>query len=130
MADLYLLAEDGTVAQRWAIGDQPAAVGRDETADITIRDDTLSRRHFMIWREGDSFLIKDLSSQNGTWVDGQRVRGTALRQDVCIAAGRTLFMFSEHSLAAIPAGVLSAALTAQRAGGDARIVAAPDAAVA
>ena len=125
MADLYLLSEDGTVAQRWAIGDQPAAVGRDETADITIRDDTLSRRHFMIWREGDSFLIKDLNSQNGTWVDGQRVRGTTLRDDICIAAGRTLFMFSEHSLWASPAGVLSAALTAQRAGGDVRIVAAP-----
>ena len=59
MADLCLLAEDGTVAERWNIGDQPMAVGRDETADITIRDGTLSRRHFLIWREGDSFLIKD-----------------------------------------------------------------------
>ena len=54
----------------------------------------------MIWREGDSFLIKDLNSQNGTWVGGQRVRETTLRHDVCIAAGRTLFMFSEHPLPA------------------------------
>ena len=130
MADLYLLAEDGTVAQRWAIGDQPAAVGRDETADIIIRDDTLSRRHFMIWREGDRFLVKDLNSQNGTWVDGQRVQGTALRDDVCIAAGHTLFMFSEQSLPLNPAGVLPAALTAQRAAGGARIAAAPDAPIA
>jgi pSer/pThr/pTyr-binding forkhead associated (FHA) protein len=130
MADLYLLAEDGIEAQRWAIGDQPAAVGRDETADITIRDGTLSRRHFMIWREGDRFLIKDLNSQNGTWVDGQRVRGATLRGDVCIAAGRTLFMFSEHSLPVSPAAALSAALTAQRAAGTARNVAAPDAPIA
>ena len=113
MADLCLLAEEGAVAQRWAIGDQAAAVGRDETADITISDDTLSGRHFMIWREGDSYLIKDLNSQNGTWVDGQRVQGTTLRHDVCIAAGRTLFMFSEHSLPASPAGVVPAALAAQ-----------------
>jgi pSer/pThr/pTyr-binding forkhead associated (FHA) protein len=84
----------------------------------------------MIWREGDSFLIKDLNSQNGTCVDGQRVKGTTLRHDVCIAAGRTLFMFSEHSLPANPAGVLPAALTAQRATGAARTVAAPDAPVA
>ena len=127
MADLYLLAEDGGVAQRWAIGDQPAAVGRDETADITIHDDTLSRRHFMIWREGDRFLVKDLNSQNGTWVDGQRAREATLRADVCIAAGRTLFMFSEHSLPISPAVVLPAALTARRAAGGARTVAAPDA---
>jgi hypothetical protein len=38
-ADLVLLAEDGAAAQRWVIGDQPAAVGRDETADITIGDE-------------------------------------------------------------------------------------------
>jgi|GEM_PF-988786 len=117
MADLCLLAEDGAVAQRWAIGDQPAAVGRDESADITIRDDTLSRRHFMIWREGDCFLIKDLNSQNGTCVDGQRVQATALRHDVCIAAGRTLFMFSEHNLSAGPAAILPAALATRMTAG-------------
>jgi pSer/pThr/pTyr-binding forkhead associated (FHA) protein len=103
MADLWLLAEDGAVAQRWEIGDQPVAVGRDETADVTIRDDTLSRRHFLIWREGGSFLIKDLNSQNGTWVDGQRAQGTKLCHNVCIVAGRTLFLFSEHRLLASPA---------------------------
>ena len=125
MADLCLLAEDGAVVQRWAIGDQAAAVGRDETADITIRDDTLSRRHFMIWREGDSFLIKDLNSQNGTWVDGQRVQGTTLPQNVCIAAGHTLFMFSEHNLPASPAGVIPTALAAQSAAGGPQTLTAP-----
>ena len=44
MADLCLLAEDGAVVQRWAIGDQAAAVGRDETADITITLGTLGWR--------------------------------------------------------------------------------------
>jgi len=98
MAHLCLLNENGATAQRWEIGDQPVAVGRDDTADFTIPDDTLSRRHFLIWREGNSFLIKDLNSQNGTWVGGQRAEGTPLRQNVCIVAGRTVFMFSEDSL--------------------------------
>ena len=71
-----------------------------KAADVTIPDDTLSRRHFLIWREGESFLIKDLNSQNGTWVDGQRAQGTKLRHDVCIVAGRTVFMFCEHRLPA------------------------------
>ena len=126
MADLTLLAEDGTVAQRWAIGDQPAAVGRADTADITIHDNTLSRRHFMIWREGDSYLIKDLNSQNGTWVDGQRVRATTLRRNVCIAAGHTLFMFLERGLPVSPAGVLSPAAAPQPTASGTRIAVAPD----
>ena len=96
MAHLCLLDENGGTAQRWEIGDHPVAVGRDETADVIVPDSTLSRRHFLIWREGESFLIEDLNSQNGTWVDGQRAQGTKLTHDVCIVAGRTVFMFSEH----------------------------------
>jgi len=88
------------VAQRWEISELPMAVGRDEAAEVTIRDAALSRRHFMVWRKGNRFLLKDLNSQNGTWVDGQRVQATALRDHLCIAAGRTLFMFSEHRLPA------------------------------
>jgi len=94
MAVLCLLGEDGAKVQRWEIGDQPVAIGRDATADVTIPDDALSRRHFMIWREGESYLIKDLNSQNGTWVDGHRAQGTTLHQNDCILAGRTLFLFS------------------------------------
>jgi pSer/pThr/pTyr-binding forkhead associated (FHA) protein len=122
MAELCLLDENGAVTQCWEIGDHPVAVGRDETADVLISDDTLSRRHFLIWREGESFLIKDLGSQNGTWVDGERARGTKLSHNVCIVAGRTVFMFCEHRLhaqAAPPdtAMVLPAAQARQRATG-------------
>jgi pSer/pThr/pTyr-binding forkhead associated (FHA) protein len=102
MADLLLLNENGAIAQRWEIGDQPMAVGRDQTAEVAIPDNTLSRRHFLIWREGERFLIKDLDSQNGTWVDGQRAEGIELRHNVCIVAGRTVFMFSDQFC---PAGV-------------------------
>jgi pSer/pThr/pTyr-binding forkhead associated (FHA) protein len=96
MAELCLLDENGAIAQRWQIGNHPVAVGRDESADVPIPDDTLSRRHFLIWQEGESFLVKDLGSQNGTWVDGQRAQGTKLSHNVCIVAGRTVFMFCEH----------------------------------
>ena len=37
-----------------------------------------------------------MNSQNGTWVDGQRTQMTELHQDVCIVAGRTVFMFGNH----------------------------------
>ncbi|MCX6923378.1 MAG: FHA domain-containing protein [Verrucomicrobia bacterium] len=97
MADLRLLDENGVTVKRWELGDQPVAVGRDETADVTVPDNTLSRRHFLIWREGERFLIKDLNSQNGTWVDGQRAQGVELSHNFCIVAGRTVFMFTEHN---------------------------------
>ena len=130
MADLCLLDENGAVTQCWEVGDQPVSVGRDDSADVLIPDDTLSRRHFLIWREEQNFLIKDLGSQNGTWVDGERAQGTKLSHNVCIVAGRTVFMFCEHRLhaSATPSDaaiVLPAALAGQPALGLNRAASSP-----
>ncbi len=96
MANLCLLGEDGATMERWELGEQPLAIGRGEAADIIINDAALSRRHFLISREGQSYILKDLDSQNGTWVDGKRAETTQLRHHDCILAGRTLFVFAEH----------------------------------
>jgi pSer/pThr/pTyr-binding forkhead associated (FHA) protein len=97
MASLCLLDDVGAIAQRWDLAGQPLAVGRDASADVKINDESLSRRHFVILREGESYVLKDLDSQNGTWVGGRRARVAAkLRHNECIAAGRTLFLFSEQ----------------------------------
>ena len=84
-------------AQRWEIGARPVSVGRDDSADVCVEDETLSRRHFVIVKQGGNYVLQDLNSQNGTWVDGRRAytRATPLHHHDCIAAGRTLFMFSE-----------------------------------
>ena len=97
MATLTLLGDDGAMAQRWELLEQPLAVGRDESADVKIDDAALSRRHFLIVRQGDAYVLHDLNSQNGTWVDGQRATSTATRlhHHDCILAGRSLFLFSE-----------------------------------
>jgi pSer/pThr/pTyr-binding forkhead associated (FHA) protein len=62
---------------------------------VIIADDTLSRIHFLITRQGRGFLLTDLESRNGTWVDGHRAETAALHHHDCIVAGRTLFIFSE-----------------------------------
>jgi pSer/pThr/pTyr-binding forkhead associated (FHA) protein len=66
MATLCLLGIDGAQGKQWEISDQPVTVGRGATADVKVEDDGLSRRHFMVLREGADYLIKDLSSRNGT----------------------------------------------------------------
>src|SRR5438874_13085404 len=96
MAILGLLGDDGTMTQRWDIGQQPLSVGRDASADVCINDDSLSRVHFSIARDGNSFVLKDLKSQNGTSVDGKRAQTVKLRHHDCIVAGRTVFLFSEQ----------------------------------
>jgi pSer/pThr/pTyr-binding forkhead associated (FHA) protein len=103
MASLCLLDENGAMAGRWELGEKPVSVGRGKLADVVIDDATLSRRHFLVEREGENYLLKDLNSQNGTWVDGRRAESIKLHHHDCILAGRTIFLFSEHSAAALPA---------------------------
>jgi pSer/pThr/pTyr-binding forkhead associated (FHA) protein len=99
MASLCLLDDVGAISQRWELANQPLAVGRDESADVKINDESLSRRHFVILREGENYVLKDLGSQNGTWVGGQRAKAAAkLHHNECIVAGHTLFLFREQPL--------------------------------
>ena len=96
MARLCLLDEKGEMMQLWEIGSHAVAVGRDQSADVIISDDTLSRRHFIIAPEGPDFVLKDLGSQNGTWVEGERASTATLHHNDCIIAGRSTFLFTTH----------------------------------
>ena len=51
----------------------------DAGADVIVDDASLSRIHFTISRDGAAFVLTDMSSQNGTWVDG-----TPLRTPECL----------------------------------------------
>ena len=96
MAALYQIEGDGSRAERWEIDTEPVVVGRSGRARVNIEDEGLSRRHFLIQREGRDYFIKDLNSRNGTWVDGRRVYAEKLHDNDHILAGRTLFLFADQ----------------------------------
>jgi pSer/pThr/pTyr-binding forkhead associated (FHA) protein len=94
MATLYRLGENGFRAERWDIDDEPIVVGRSGQAKVSLKDEGLSRRHFLISRDGEDYFIKDLNSRNGTWVEGRRVFEEKLHHNDCIRAGNHLFLFA------------------------------------
>jgi pSer/pThr/pTyr-binding forkhead associated (FHA) protein len=49
------------------------AAGRHPASDIFLDDITVSRRHAEVLREGARFLVKDVGSLNGTYVNRERV---------------------------------------------------------
>ncbi len=118
MATLYQIGENGSQAEQWEVGEQPVLVGRKGHAQVSIEDAGVSRRHFVISHDGEDYVIRDLNSRNGTWVEGRRVSAVEkLRHNDCIQAGRTLFRFAErparfaavgngpHGTVMLPAGV-------------------------
>jgi len=49
------------------------AIGR-EDGDLVLDDPEVSRRHAMLRRSGESVVVEDLDSTNGTFVNGERIR--------------------------------------------------------
>jgi len=98
MAKLLLLGEGGVPKHEWEVRERPLAVGRGTSADVQVEDAGLSRRHFMISPEGEAYVLRDLSSRNGTWVAGERTTLAKLRHNDLIVAGKTSFRFSEPRL--------------------------------
>jgi ABC-type multidrug transport system ATPase subunit len=50
-------------------------LGRDESCEIVISGDGVSRRHARISRVGGRLIVEDLDSANGTWINEQRIDG-------------------------------------------------------
>lgn len=59
-------------------------IGRGSKNDIIIHDNEVSREHALLRRTKDGYEIEDLSSSNGTFVNGQPVDGVWLLQSHCI----------------------------------------------
>lgn len=63
------------------------SLGRDEDNQVHLEGTQVSRRHAAIQREGAIFLIRDLGSRNGVFVDGNRISAAPLRQGSLLRIG-------------------------------------------
>jgi pSer/pThr/pTyr-binding forkhead associated (FHA) protein len=69
-----------------------ATIGREVGNTIHLgTDNTVSRRHARILKQGDGWVIRDEGSSNGTWVNGVRVTEQLLRPGDEIQIGATFF---------------------------------------
>jgi hypothetical protein len=66
-------------------------IGRDPSNDIVLGDTRVSRRHAEIRRWGSEFIIADLGSANGTYVNEKLIRAPqVLRQGDSVRVGNTV----------------------------------------
>jgi hypothetical protein len=73
-------------------------LGRDLSSDIQLNDGQVSRKHAVVQRIQDVYVITDLHSTNGTYVNGQRInKPTILAHGTIIAIGFTHFRMQAHA---------------------------------
>lgn len=73
-------------------------VGRAEDCDVVIDNLAVSRHHAIIEKKGGNLTVNDLDSNNGTFINGQRVTApTALTFGDEIGVGKHVLVFDSHS---------------------------------
>jgi pSer/pThr/pTyr-binding forkhead associated (FHA) protein len=78
---------DGPVGRVVPI-DRPLTIGRRVECEIVLQDDAVSGRHARIAWDTDTWQVEDLSSTNGTFVNGRRVtRPTRLKSGDALRVG-------------------------------------------
>ena len=68
-------------------------IGKKEGNDFIVSDGTVSRKHLAIEYSSDTFVLKDMGSTNGTYVNGTRVKEAYLLPGDRIKIGNTVLEF-------------------------------------
>jgi len=84
-----LIAHSGpNKGARFLLDTEESIAGRHPNADIFLDDVTVSRRHAKFTRSGESFLLSDIGSLNGTYINGDRIDEIKLNSGVQVQIGK------------------------------------------
>lgn len=88
----FLTWRDSTRAQEMEVGEF-LTIGRDLANHIVLEDEFTSTRHARLERKATGFLLRDLRSRNGTFVNGARVVEAMLNDGDRLRIGQTDMVF-------------------------------------
>jgi pSer/pThr/pTyr-binding forkhead associated (FHA) protein len=96
-----ILKFDARELQEFAVGTRPVSIGRLPDNTIVIDNPAISGRHARVFREGNHFVVEDLKSTNGTFVNEKPIARHTLVEGDVVMVGKHSLVFSlfggEHS---------------------------------
>jgi len=83
-----ILKFNNTVLKELKIDQDEIIIGRDTGNDIQIDNIAVSREHARIIKGPNYYFIEDMSSKNGTFVNGKKINKKFLKEDDEITIGK------------------------------------------
>jgi Nif-specific regulatory protein len=80
----------------FAVNEDAMLIGRETAANLCIADASVSRRHSKIEKTDEGFVITDLESLNGTFVNDVPVKSRLLEHGDRVRIGDSQFLFLTH----------------------------------
>lgn len=93
MASLFVI-QGSDQGRRYDLDDDAISLGRDNDNSIQLHDSEVSRHHAEVRSDDTGFLLVDLNSSNGSFVNGNQITEQQLANGDRIQLGRTLMIFT------------------------------------
>lgn len=90
-----LLLDCGKVAKQLPLGKGRCVIGRAEDTDLTLVSNDVSRHHAAVLFQGGEYIIEDLNSTNGTFVNGRTIEHHTLNSGDEISVGDYSILFDD-----------------------------------
>jgi len=84
--------------QRVELRGTVTTIGRGRQNQMIVEDPLVSRRHCQIRRQGGEFILEDLGSVNGTFLNGRRITRERLNSGDVVRVGQTELVFQQVSI--------------------------------
>ena len=86
------VTDGGLTGTSMHLGDQTITIGRADDSTLVLTDDYASARHARLVPQDGQWLVEDLGSTNGTYLDREKLQGpTPAPIDTPIRIGKTVF---------------------------------------
>ena len=90
---LVVRSGGGRVGETFPLDPGETTIGRSPDCGIFLDDVTVSRRHAVVREQGGRWMIEDLGSLNGTFLNRRRVESEALSDDDELQVGKYRMIF-------------------------------------
>jgi len=86
------------MGRRIDLTNEEVSIGRSDQCTVCVNSDLVSRRHAVINRILGHYIVVDLKSTNGTFVNDQRVERAELKDGDLLRTGKTVLKYLENNL--------------------------------
>lgn len=93
MASCLVVLHGLELGRRFSLTEKELLIGRMARSQVQIEQEAVSRKHCKIISAGGAYVVRDLDSTNGTYVNDQRVKEHILADGDILKVGRCIFKF-------------------------------------